>query len=1511
MRLSSQSNRPKATKKKNKEPTVEFVRKALNPEETERIGASLEIIVSAVESLRWSAEHSSSRERATVLPLRTPDDESIDQERDAPPRQRPVPDERPDEKTVKSVLLDIKSFVINSPKLRESIGNTTKVIPTVLAFIDSLHEVIVRDWQRKRELPSAKKKKGKDSSDLGTPRSSSRRKSLKNGRSTPKRNSNSSSATSNSQSRYMLILVRALEILEQLTQTNSQCADQLVKENPRSLDILVRIFGGVRQYTTTWEGMLVLGRVAGVLLSVVSLDDSGRRRFFEAKGGAALLLAVDLVCAVARARKPEPILRGGFDVGGDAWVQLATSVCTLIVEASASDKLINHSNVRALHSAGVFDALCRLLAALMRKQRSGSKSHDATTTQTTTGSSDHSDSERENGYGKSVPPSGTSFPLLHTPYAKKLILALHALVSGQRDHQRSFLQVTSRPRGHNEHTLLVYPLVRELNRAWVTSWLGATSPEIDPEDGVTDMYWRYARQWSLDNSTMNGGGGGDNEDNVPTISDTETWEAETKRVRNIASEAYELYACIQLLLAALQFEFDDGTEEVRRALARCSLEKTVHEVAADVGGSAVYSLRVIHNSILENEDVPSGISNSTASTTTTSTTTKDSTDSTNPTEPTDPSNATNATNATQITHNAEPITSQIIELASGVSLPPCDAAVQRCARWYSIVMDECRDLHLYHYDDVTCVEALDILGKTLRNAGSEGQHIFVNVHGAVDQLIRNINQIDENVMRAACSATSSLLHGSPMAQRMFLKHGGLNALSDCLCDYDVAIRGLALRSILIMIKGSRVSMSINSSNNGNDRYTTRVVEDVRKCGILDHCLNILSEFIVASTKPCEKEDIGGTKRSRKYDSDMVDVAMQSASVLSYCVDDNVTNQQHVSTRGGMSTLRDVLRLCLAWKTSTMERKKRKERSNGSNSSSGGNSGNGGNGKEEDTEDKDERDHHHHTETNSNNNKSSAASINNDPSDPNGSCYKYSHAFRYEPMGMSELTENVSGALSNLAFRNQPNQDEMRRNGTLALCVSALCGRVGIEFDFNGLHSVTELLEQRKNQKRQNHRERRERRERRRERRSQGVSSSCTGGSSYSDNTSMGEGTDGYDDQGETSFNTQQQMKEKEESNDPLFGVTRHARLPCRPLALTTSILNIVVNAVDANPMNQVAIGTSEVAHLLTSLMGHGGPTADDRLPLFDEDMNDRDRAVWTSHPTPLSLVVGMQKVSAMACLLASHMAWDNIVNQMHFGTLERVAQLLCLVETGSMFGNLLRTTVKGQTILSKLPLTQYDEYDGHGYRRDRDEHERDMNHGNDYIHETKKTEDPTTNSMNLPLSSQQNDTNSSNISGNGDVNINTGNTSTTTASSTNVSNASNSNTTDQLLAAEDPTGRDGIQYLQGGGVGDPMMDQNQTSLGIFSVDELGNGGSEEEVQLYALMALINMSYHNLAVHNLVHQAGGVETILHLLGSSAFDVRKAAIFCLGNVVTGHKVKFFCIYKKKTPFLFRSNFFYFYF
>ena len=86
-----------------------------------------------------------------------------------------------------------------------------------------------------------------------------------------------------------------------------------------------------------------------------------------------------------------------------------------------------------------------------------------------------------------------------------------------------------------------------------------------------------------------GGAGGNNPDGMTLVE----LSSEAKRVRRIASDAYELYACIQLLLSSLQFEFDAGKEEVRRALARCSLEKAVHEVAADVGGSALLALRQI------------------------------------------------------------------------------------------------------------------------------------------------------------------------------------------------------------------------------------------------------------------------------------------------------------------------------------------------------------------------------------------------------------------------------------------------------------------------------------------------------------------------------------------------------------------------------------------------------------------------------------------------------------------------------------------------------------------------------------------------------------------------------------------------------------------------------------------------------------------------------------------------------------------------------------------------------
>ena len=186
-----------------------------------------------------------------------------------------------------------------------------------------------------------------------------------------------------------------------------------------------------------------------------------------------------------------------------------------------------------------------------------------------------------------------------------------------------------------------------------------------------------------------------------------------------------------------------------------------------------------------------------------------------------------------------------------------------------------------------------------------------------------------------------------------------------------------------------------------------------------------------------------------------------------------------------------------------------------------------------------------------------------------------------------------------------------------------------------------------------------------------------------------------------------------------FGVTREARLPGRHMALTTSLLNIIINAVDANPLNQVAVGTPVVAHILCALMGHGDGT-DTALPIFHSDLyNDESRrshtkpvdnsiadeairqiancrmrrgapavvgasCIWEDHGSPLSLIVAMQKVSAMACLLASHLAWDNIVNQMLFATLNRVSQFLSLVETGSNFAALLHNTPRGRRVLKLM-----------------------------------------------------------------------------------------------------------------------------------------------------------------------------------------------------------------------------------
>jgi hypothetical protein len=926
---------------------------------------------------------------------------------------------------------------------------------------------------------------------------------------------------------HAIMVVRALEIIEVLLKENYKCMVHLVSKVPNSIDVFVRILGGVRDFTKSWEGMLVLDRICVVLLHVVSVGDESRDFFVKAKGGAALRLAVDILCSMAKRQSPEPIYRRGFDVSADSWVQLAKRVCALVVETAASEKMSNKSNLRSLHKAGVFGSLCRLLKTLMR--RSGEKTDDI---------------------------RGPS-PLLRTQYSKELMLAIHALLAGERDYQRTFLNAG-----------IVPSLIRELFRSWVYSWLGATIPEVD-EDGE-DSYLYFGSP------------------------------EEAKRIRTVATDAYSKYAGLHLLLAALQYDFTDASRAVENSMMDAAtsglLEKCVITAAKDVGGSALESYQY---------EVVEGVA-----------TFKN--DNTNYSEDDGFISSPMITPKKKMS-GAAPLqrgkdlldTSNIkkvpvkITLASGVTLEAPISAVTKCSRWYATIMDESRDLHLYHYDEEACVESLNVLERTLQE-GAEVRHFFVNIRGAVELLVQNVNQIDENVMRAGCAAAYSFLLGNSVAQKAFLRRGGVRALADCLHDYDIKVRLLALQSIAILCSKQE-----------------QCLDEVRKTGILKHVISILNDF--------PADDVN------------VDVAIAAADVLAHCVNDNVANQELVQGNHGLATLRKVFEWCVTWRSTQVP---------------------GADGQ--------------------------TSAVKGLPASPRK---------RKNAWGIASVLENVCSALSNLAFRNQSNQNEMLKNGTLALCISTLCNRAGTEF--GGL--------------------------------------------------ALGTGA----------------------------GLDAAAGLPCRPLELTVAILNIIINGVDANPDNQVAVGVEDTVALLSTLIGPTDVSKNGAcgpgLPLFRNDEG------LLSHMSPDRLLWHMQRVAAMSCLLLSHLAWDNPATQAHLGNDERVMQLVFLIDTGSEFGK---------------ALVVY----------------------------------------------------------NGD--------------------AVTSSASQEKGAVEDSN------TLLRNGAG-----------GIFSVDEQFAG--RDEVRLYALMALINLCYHNLIVQNIVNglrlKDGRTtfDVILSIVSSELFDVRKAAVFCLDNLVTSHR------------------------
>ena len=441
---------------------------------------------------------------------------------------------------------------------------------------------------------------------------------------------------------------------------------------------------------------------------------------------------------------------------------------------------------------------------------------------------------------------------------------------------------------------------------------------------------------------------------------------ESKRVRDIAAKAYSTYASLQLLLAALQYDFADATETVDNEIEKVSgsdlLESCVNFAIDEVGGSVTESFQYrlespVHSSSMQSATVYSSSEIDAESTATASAAKKKMMATLNSTATKKgKSRHQNIDTATEHGHlhgtpnqirnhvrKRDPTCSGIkIFLRSGVTIESPIQAIGSCARWYSTIMDESRDLHLYHYDEEACVYSLKALEHVLQE-GREVQHFFINIRGAVELLVQNVNQIDQNVMRAACSATHSLLLGNSITQQAFLKRGGMHALADCLHDYDIKVRLLALQNVAILCSDQE-----------------QCLDEVRKAGILEHVVSILNDF------PADDVTIG--------------VAIAAADVLAHCVNDNVANQSLVQNNNGLPTLFKVFRWCLLWRSTECT--------------------------------------------------------------PG---MQMSLEVAKKAHGIASVIENICAALSNLAYRNNSNQAEMFKNGTLALCISSLNNRAGSHF----------------------------------------------------------------------------------------------------------------------------------------------------------------------------------------------------------------------------------------------------------------------------------------------------------------------------------------------------------------------------------------------------------------------------------------------------------------------------------
>lgn len=250
-------------------------RKVLEIEEREKIRSHLRIVMLATLSVRTSVQKTKAGEPLNLFPEVN---HSVDVPEAADIADKLLADNHadldsihvqprcfPTAKVTRTSLDNLRSFVEGSPKLRADIAASTPLLSAVTRLGDALHAAASQNWQRHRREASQE-----STSSPGGSRLSHQRK----------RRSGTSMA-----SLHTSMLVQTVRILSVLVDDNRKCTKLLIENDCGVLSCIMRMFGSVRQYSATWEGMLLLSRVASVLMSIVSLDDFGRRQFFEAKGG--------------------------------------------------------------------------------------------------------------------------------------------------------------------------------------------------------------------------------------------------------------------------------------------------------------------------------------------------------------------------------------------------------------------------------------------------------------------------------------------------------------------------------------------------------------------------------------------------------------------------------------------------------------------------------------------------------------------------------------------------------------------------------------------------------------------------------------------------------------------------------------------------------------------------------------------------------------------------------------------------------------------------------------------------------------------------------------------------------------------------------------------------------------------------------------------------------------------------------------------------------------------------